>query len=282
VDDPVAVALGRGRWKLIRNYDRRFLGAIPLREAMARSRNAATVWLAQKVGMSSVLEAAAELGIETPLQRYLSTAIGGSEVTLLELANAYRTMATGLRVRSHILQDVRDRDGLVLREWHETSVALDQAVWPLPLLQEALRGVVRFPDGTAHALDGAALPVAVMGKTGTTNGFRDAIFVGSSYGPGGLTVAVRIGFDDGRSLGTGETGARLAVPVFREIMGLVYTRGLAGTPPRFPASLEAGIDAYLLGPPPSDVVAGDVPLLEAADQEPLLTAPSRMRESLPE
>ena len=261
-DGPIAVPMGRGRWKLIRNYDNRFLGVIPLREAMASSRNAATVWIAREVGMSNVLAAATELGIETPLQPYLSTSIGASEVTLLELANAYRAMATGLRVRSHVLIDVRDRDGLLLREWHEEAIALDQTVWPLPLLQEALRGVVRLPGGTAHSLDGTALPVAVMGKTGTTNGFRDALFVGSSYGPGGLTVAVRIGFDDGRSLGARESGARAAVPVFREIMGLVYARGLVGPPPQFPPSIESGIDTYLLGPPP-DIDASDEQSLEA-------------------
>jgi membrane peptidoglycan carboxypeptidase len=172
-------------------------------------------------------------------------------------------MATGLRARSHLLVDVRDRDGLLLREWHEKAIALDQTVWPLPLLQEALRGVVRFPGGTAHALDGAALPVAVMGKTGTTNGFRDALFVGSSYGLGGLTVAVRIGFDDGRSLGARETGALAAVPVFREIMGLVYARGLAGPPPQFPPSIEDGIDTYLRGPPPVDLEPGDEQPLDA-------------------
>ena len=267
LDSPIAVPMDHGRWKWIHNYDQRFLGVIPLREAMASSRNAATVWVAREVGMTNVLEAAAELGIETHLKPYLSTSIGASEVTLLELANAYRTMATGLRARSHLLVDVRNRDGLLLREWQEGAFALDQTVWPLPLLQEALRGVVRFPGGTAHVLDGAALPVAVMGKTGTTNGFRDALFVGSSYGLGGLTVAVRIGFDDGRSLGARETGALAALPIFREIMGLVYARGLVGPPPQFPPSIEDGIDAYLRGPPPLDIEPGDEPPLDAEADE---------------
>ncbi len=71
----------------------------------------------------------------------------------------------------------------------------------LSLIQEGLRGVVRLPTGTAHALASRGFPIAVMGKTGTTNEFRDAIFVGSTYGPDGITAAVRIGFDDNRSLG---------------------------------------------------------------------------------
>ena len=88
----------------------------------------------------------------------------------------------------------------------------------LSLIQEGLRGVVRLPTGTAHALASRGFPIAVMGKTGTTNEFRDAIFVGSTYGPDGITAAVRIGFDDNRSLGSRETGGRLALPVFQELM----------------------------------------------------------------
>ena len=61
-----------------------------------------------------------------------------------------------------------------------------------------------------------------MGKTGTTSDFRDALFVGSTYGPQGITVAVRIGFDDNRALGAKETGGRAALPIFREIMLRVY------------------------------------------------------------
>ena len=88
-----------------------------------------------------------------------------------------------------------------------------------------------------------------MGKTGTTNEFRDALFVGSTYGIEGITVAVRIGFDDNRSLGSGETGARLALPVFREVMMGVYREQLAGRVPAFPDALEASITGYLQGPP---------------------------------
>ena len=80
------------------------------------------------------------------------------------------------------------------------------------VIQEGLRGVVRLPGGTAHALDGREFPIPVMGKTGTTNDFRDALFVGSTYGPQGITVAVRIGFDDNRELGDKETGGRAALP----------------------------------------------------------------------
>jgi membrane carboxypeptidase/penicillin-binding protein len=84
-----------------------------------------------------------------------------------------------------------------------------------------------------------------MGKTGTTNQFRDALFVGSTYGPQGITVAVRIGFDDNRSLGSDETGARAALPVFKEVMLKVYGEKLVGPVPRFPSEMEQRIDVFL-------------------------------------
>jgi penicillin-binding protein 1A len=117
----------------------------------------------------------------------------------------------------------------------------------LSLIQEGLRGVVRIPGGTAHALDSGGLPFAVMGKTGTTNEFRDALFVGSTYGPEGITVAVRIGFDDNRSLGGKETGAKAALPVFQEIVLGAYGKKLVGPAPRFPREMEQRIDVYLKG-----------------------------------
>ena len=85
----------------------------------------------------------------------------------------------------------------------------------LRLIQEGLRGVVRIPTGTAHALDSRGFPIAVMGKTGTTNEFRDALFVGSTYGLDGITVAVRIGFDDNRRSARGRPGAGWRCRCFR-------------------------------------------------------------------
>jgi membrane carboxypeptidase/penicillin-binding protein len=93
-----------------------------------------------------------------------------------------------------------------------------------------------------------------MGKTGTTNEFRDAIFVGSTYGPDGITAAVRIGFDDNRSLGSRETGGRLALPVFQELMLGVYRDKIVGpAPPAFPARMEQRITSSLLPPNPPAV-----------------------------
>jgi len=83
-------------------------------------------------------------------------------------------------------------------------------------------------------MDPRLFPIAVMGKTGTTNEFRDALFVGSTYGLDGITVAARIRFDDNRSHGAKETGGRLALPVFREVMLKVYRDRIVGPALRFP------------------------------------------------
>jgi penicillin-binding protein 1A len=93
-----------------------------------------------------------------------------------------------------------------------------------------------------------------MGKTGTTNYFRDALFVGSTYGPEGITIAVRVGFDDNRSLGPKETGGRVALPVFKEIMLRIYRERLAGPVPAFPDQMEQNINNYLKGDPVEGVL----------------------------
>jgi penicillin-binding protein 1A len=245
-DEPISVANGQEQdLKWIANYDGEFEGMIPLRMALAESRNAVAIWITGQIGVSSVLQTARSLGIRTPLRPYVTTALGASEVTLLELANAYRTIASGILTQPYVIcKIVRNSDEVMADSGHESSpMAVDSDA--LSLIQEGLRSVVRIPTGTAHALDSPGFPIAVMGKTGTTNQFRDALFVGSTYGPAGITVAVRIGFDDNRSLGSDETGARAALPVFREVMLKAYGEKLVGRAPRFPAEMEQHIDEFL-------------------------------------
>jgi penicillin-binding protein 1A len=164
-------------------------------------------------------------------------------VRLLELADAYRAMASGSLAEPHVVDRVTDSSGEVLYNTPQPGREIGSAA--LSLIQEGLRGVIRLPDGTAHSLDGRDFPIPVMGKTGTTSDFRDALFVGSTYGPEGITVAVRIGFDDNRTMGATETGGRTALPIFREIMLRVYRDQLVGPAPRFPLKIEEGIDGYL-------------------------------------
>jgi penicillin-binding protein 1A len=262
-DEPISVPTGRAsppKW--ISNYDGLFKGLIPIREALAESRNAVAIWLTAQVGIDRVLRTARGLGVETRLQRYATTALGASEVNLLELATAYRAIASGIDARPHVIRQIVLGSGDVVPGTQHAPVRVALGDGALALIQEGLRGVVRIPTGTAHVLDSHAFPIAVMGKTGTTSDFKDALFVGSTYGSGGITVAVRIGFDDSRSLGSKETGGRVALPVFQEVMLRTYADRIAGPAPSFPAQMERHITQYLQGGDPALVgvsTSGDQP-----------------------
>ncbi len=242
-DEPIEVPLGDGGVKWIANYDNQFKGPIPVRQALAESRNAVAVWITREIGVGTVIRIAHQMGIRTPLQPYLSTALGASEVRLLELADAYRAIASGVLAEPYVIDRVTDLSGDGLYEAPRGAREISSAA--LRSIQEGLRGVIRLPDGTAHSLDARDFPIPVMGKTGTTSDFRDALFVGSTYGKSGITVAVRIGFDDNRPLGSRETGGLAALPIFREIMLRVYKDRLVGRAPDFPREIEDGIDNYL-------------------------------------
>jgi len=233
--------------KWISNFDSQFEGKIPARQALAESRNAVAIWIVQQIGIDSVLNTARDVGIRTSLHRYDTTALGASEVTLLELANAYRMMASGLHAEPYVIAKIEQSGGDVIYSHSLPCCPTNENGPELSMIQEGLRGVVRIPSGTAHALDARSFPIPVMGKTGTTNNYRDALFVGSTYGPDGITVAVRIGFDDSRSLGGMETGGRAALPVFREVMLKTYQAKLVGPVPSFPANMENNIAEYLSG-----------------------------------
>jgi penicillin-binding protein 1A len=273
-DEPIGVPDGEARpLKWISNDDGHFKGLIPIRQALAESRNAVAMWITEQIGIDSVLRTSRSLGIRTPLERYPTTALGASEMNLLELANAYRAMASGIVAEPYVIHAVVRDSGEVVAPTRRDprSTSIDAA--GLSLIQEGLRGVVRLPTGTAHALASRGFPIAVMGKTGTTSDFRDAIFVGSTYGPDGITAAVRIGFDDNRSLGSRETGGRLALPVFQELMLGVYRDKIVGAAPAFPARMEERITAFLL--PPDTPPAADVAVDAVAD----LSSPRHRRTS---
>ncbi len=105
-------------------------------------------------------------------------------------------MASGIRAEPYVIAKIEHSGGDVIYSRPVACCAVKENRLELSMIQEGLRGVVRLPSGTAHALDASSFPIPVMGKTGTTNNYRDALFVGSTYGPDGITVAVRIGFDD--------------------------------------------------------------------------------------
>jgi penicillin-binding protein 1A len=229
------------------------------------------MWITAQIGIDRVLRTSRSLGIRTPLQRYATTALGASETTLLELTNAYRTMASGLVAEPYLIREVLRDSGEIITAPRRRPMPLSIDSDALSLIQEGLRGVVRLPTGTAHALASSRFPIAVMGKTGTTSDFKDAIFVGSTYGPEGITAAVRIGFDDNRLLGSRETGSRLALPVFQELMLGVYREQIVGTAPVFPVSMEDRITASLLPPTPDAATTVALTGLLGAQTAPVAT-----------
>jgi penicillin-binding protein 1A len=279
-DEPISVPTSGDRSpKWISNFDEQFKGIIPARQALAESRNAVAIWIVQQIGIDSVLNTARDAGIRSSLHRYDTIALGASEVTLLELANAYRMMASGIHAEPYVIAKIEHTGGDVIYTRHLPCCSSNENESGLSLIQEGLRGVVRIPSGTAHALDASSFPIPVMGKTGTTNNYRDALFLGSTYGPNGITVAVRIGFDDNRSLG--ETGGRAALPIFREVMLKTYQAKLVGPVPFFPANMESNIADYLNGKSPPKEVARLFNSPHAGDTEENRARLCRAPETLP-
>src|SRR4029453_10946594 len=180
-DEPIGVPdREKQGTKWISNYDEQFRGMIPVREALAESRNTVAIWLTGQIGIASVVGTSRRMGVKMRLQPYATTALGASEVNLLELANAYRIMASGIFAEPYVIRKIVRDSGEVAADNELERSAVDVTDSALALIQEGLRGVVRIPTGTAHALGSSVFPIAVMGKTGTTNEFRDALFVGST------------------------------------------------------------------------------------------------------
>jgi len=200
-------------WKP-KNYDGTFLGPIPLIEALARSRNLATIRLLNEVGVDSALRTAKALGIASPIARNLSIALGSSGVTPLEMCVAYATFANGgLRPTPYFLREVRDARGNVLERTAPTAeqaISPDTAYLMVRMMQEVIRnGTGRSARKLGHNL---------AGKTGTTNENTDAWFIG--YSPD-LVGGVWIGFDTPRPLGDRQSAAVVALPIWIRFMGQV-------------------------------------------------------------
>lgn len=200
-------------WKP-KNYDGTFLGPIPLIEALARSRNLATIRLLNELGVNSALRTAKALGIASPIARNLSIALGSSGVTPLEMCVAYATFANGgLRPEPFFLREVRDAKGNVLERTAPTAeraIPPDTAYLMVRMMQEViLNGTGRAARGLGHHL---------AGKTGTTNENTDAWFIGFSPD---LVGGVWIGFDTPRPLGDRQSAAAVALPIWIRFMGQV-------------------------------------------------------------
>jgi penicillin-binding protein 1A len=203
-----------------RNFDSIHRGDITLREALARSVNTSTVRLAQRVGMGSVIAAARRCGIASPLRRGLATALGASEVSLLELSGAFAPFANGGEgVIPYGIVEIREASGRVL--WRRSGGAGRViARSALPQMLDMLGAVVRSGTGRAAQLDRPA-----AGKTGTSQEFRDAWFVGFTAD---LLAGVWMGNDDNTPMER-ITGGSLPARAWRAFMVEAH-RGLPVRP----------------------------------------------------
>jgi penicillin-binding protein 1A len=215
-DGPLTI----GDWSP-RNFDNVLKGQISAREALARSVNTATVRVAQRVGIEKVTAAASRLGIVSPLRRDLSTALGASEVTPFELTAAFAPFANGGNgVLPYAISEIRDTEGHVLyRRVGSGSGAVMQRS-ALVTLTDMMQAVVREGTGRAAALD---RPMA--GKTGTSQDYRDAWFVGFTAD---YVTGVWIGNDDGEPMER-ITGGTLPARIWRGFMAEAH-RGLPSKP----------------------------------------------------
>jgi len=194
-----------------RNYHRTFYGILTLRRGLELSVNVTAVKLLDLVGVDRVIDFARRCGIQSPLPPYPSLALGSADLLPLELAAAYSAFANqGIALRPHFVEEIRRPDGALLsRHRLEASKAMDPAV--AYLLTHVLEGVV--DRGTAASI--AALPAALAGKTGTTNDYTDAWFVGYTTR---YTVLSWVGFDQKKTLGRRMTGAEAALPIWRQVV----------------------------------------------------------------
>ena len=200
-------------WKP-KNYGKKFYGPTLLRTALAKSRNVATIKILQEIGIDYCIDYARKLGIQSEMPRDLSIALGSSGVSLLELVNAYAVFANqGYLVEPAFITKIEDRDGNILEEMNPSRErVIDKST--AYIMTSLLESVVK--EGTGRRVNALNRPVA--GKTGTTNDLQDAWFVG--YTPRFIS-GVWVGYDNGRTLGKGETGSRTASPIWLGFMDAI-------------------------------------------------------------
>jgi penicillin-binding protein 1A len=233
LDTPFVASQGQGlpMWRPD-NYDENYAGPSTLRQGLEKSRNLMTVRIAADVGMDKVVEYSRKMGTSEKMLPVLANALGSTESTVVRMAQAYSTFVNGgKRVIPTLVDRIQDRHGKTIyrhdkrmcegcnaEAWQGQEEPLiasdaDNILDPRTAYQitHMLEGVVE--RGTAMVVKSVGVPLA--GKTGTTNDYKDAWFVGFSPN---LTVGIYIGFDQPVSMGHGETGGHNAAPIFRDFM----------------------------------------------------------------
>jgi penicillin-binding protein 1A len=193
------------------NYDHKYLGPVTLRHALEDSRNIPAVRVMEQLGPRQVIAYARRLGLESPLPPYLAVALGAAEATLLEMTTAFAVFPNqGVRMRPYGVMKVTDRQGNVLEENRpepKDAIRADTAF----VMTNLLRGVVQ--RGTAAKA--ASLNWPIGGKTGTTDDYTDAWFIG--FDPD-ITIGVWVGLDQKKPIGRNQTGSEAALPIWIDVM----------------------------------------------------------------
>jgi len=276
IDAPILFEWGNQKWKP-KNFEGKFLGPTTLRNALTHSVNVVTVKIAQDVGVDYIRDYAKKLGITSPLYHELSMALGSSSLSLFELTRAYAVFANqGGPFKPIFIKKILDRDGNLLEEslpsfYLEDSERGEPVISPQTafLITYLMQGVVQH--GTGWRARSLGRPVA--GKTGTTDQFMDAWFVG--YTPDFIT-GVWVGFDEERSLGENETGARAASPIW-----VTYMSKILKDKPKRDFSVPEGVEFMKIDPKTGQVGMDRESILECFKEGtgPTQKTPSPIRSS---
>ncbi len=219
LDAPVTFDTPSGPY-IPHNYDDKFEGQITLRRALAQSRNIPALKLADRIGIRTVIDYAHRFGVTSTIPAYLPVALGSAEITLMEQTSAFSVFPNdGVRLAPRYIKKVTDYEGRVLEEdFPDIKDVISSRT--ARIMTSMLREVVLH--GTAVAA--AKMPYPLAGKTGTTNDFTDAWFIGFSPS---LTCGVWMGYDEKKSLGPKESGGHAALPIWIQFMNVA----LAGKEP---------------------------------------------------
>jgi penicillin-binding protein 1A len=245
-DTAIAIRLPNGTYYRPDNSDHEYLGAITLRDALAKSRNSVAVQIGQEVGMDSVAALARRMGIQSRIEPYPSSAIGASVVQPLDMIAAYTTFANlGTPVEPRFIHRIEDRTGKVV--YSAPVRALPPALDPRTtfVVRDMMRDVVE--RGTASSIRKflpASVPVA--GKTGTTNDNSDVWFIGLTPD---IVAGVWLGFDKPKTITPGAAGGSLAAPIWGRMMSRYYASS-AGR-----SSIERSAGQWT---PPIGVISGEL------------------------
>jgi penicillin-binding protein 1A len=210
VDGPVSFYTPNGPYTP-HNYEGDYKGAMTLLNAFAESRNIPALKLADKVGIRKVIETAHRFGVTSNIPAFLPIAIGAADISLYEQVQSFSVFPNdGIRIQPHYIRKVVQANGMPLDQ-PAASVSEVISVDTARTMMELLQAVTRMGTGAAAA----QLKHPLGGKTGTTNDFTDAWFIGFSPS---VTCGTWIGYDNRQSLGEKETGAKAALPMWMEFM----------------------------------------------------------------